>query len=44
MHFCFCNSCSLLCVANRVPHLTRFPPFSSEIGKSDTNENSRYVV
>nr|DAK69047.1 MAG TPA: hypothetical protein [Microviridae sp.] len=21
MHFCFCNSCSLLCVANRVPRI-----------------------
>nr|DAI28379.1 MAG TPA: hypothetical protein [Microviridae sp.] len=31
-------------VAKRVSHLTRFPPLSSEIGKSDTNKNARYVL
>jgi hypothetical protein len=31
-------------VAKRVSHLTRFPPLSSEIGKSDTNKNAKHVV
>lgn len=31
-------------IANRVSHLARFHPFSSEIGKSDTNKNAKYVV
>ena len=31
-------------VANRVSHLARFHPLSSEIGKSDTNKNAKYVV
>nr|DAX01028.1 MAG TPA: hypothetical protein [Microviridae sp.] len=31
-------------VANRVSHLARFPLFSSEIGKSDTNKNAKHVV
>nr|DAO09974.1 MAG TPA: hypothetical protein [Microviridae sp.] len=33
-----------MCVANRVSHLARFHPLSSEIGKSDTNKNAEYVV
>lgn len=31
-------------VANRVSHLARFHSLSSEIGKSDTNKNAKYVV
>jgi hypothetical protein len=31
-------------VANRVSHLSRFPSLSSEIGKSDTNKNTKHVV
>nr|DAV53612.1 MAG TPA: hypothetical protein [Microviridae sp.] len=44
VHFLFYNSYSLLCVANRVSHLARFLPLSSEIGKSDTSKKSKYVV
>lgn len=43
VHFLF-YSCSLLCVANRVSHLSRFHPLSSEIGKSDTDKNAKHVV
>mgnify|MGYP005897022369 CR=1 FL=1 len=43
VHFIFIAV--LFCaVAKRVSHLTRFHPFSSEIGKSDTNKNVKYVV
>nr|DAK96353.1 MAG TPA: hypothetical protein [Microviridae sp.] len=43
MHFIFIAV--LFCaVAKRVSHLTRFHPLSSEIGKSDTNKNAKYVV
>nr|DAU54461.1 MAG TPA: hypothetical protein [Microviridae sp.] len=43
MHFIFIAV--LFCaIANRVSHLARFPPLSSEIGKSDTNKNAKHVV
>lgn len=43
VHFIFIAV--LFCaVAKRVSHLARFPPLSSEIGKSDTNKNVEYVV
>nr|DAD96157.1 MAG TPA: hypothetical protein [Microviridae sp. cthcR2] len=44
MHFCFIIVVLFCAIANRVSHLTRFPPLSSEIGKSDTNKNAKYVV
>ena len=44
VHFYFIIAVLFCAVANRVSHLTRFHLFSSEIGKSDTNKNSKYVV
>lgn len=42
VHFIFIAV--LFCaVAKRVSHLTRFPPLSSVIGKSDTNKNAKHV-
>lgn len=44
VHFYFIIAVLFCAVANRVSHLARFHPLSSEIGKSDTNEKSKYVV
>lgn len=44
VHFYFIIVVLFCAVANRVSHLARFHPLSSEIGKSDTNKNAKYVV